>query len=49
MITAKQKTFLTSLAYDHMNNERDREEFLASLDGMTREDASDSIGSFISK
>ena len=48
-ITPKQKTFLTSLAYEHMNNEKDREEFLASLDGMTREDASDSIGSFISK
>ena len=47
MITAKQKTFLENLAYEHINSENERERFLADLDGMTKEDASESISSFL--
>jgi len=47
-ISLKQKKFLDDLAYDHIEDEGERDRFLANLDSFSRNDASDAIQNFLS-
>ncbi len=47
MISDRQKSYLTQLLYDNINDENEREESLNSLTTLTRHEASEMIASFV--
>lgn len=47
MITEKQKKFLTTLIFDHVNGEAEQEKWLSGIDGHTKEEGSELISSLL--
>ena len=47
MITEKQKKFLTTLIFEHVNGEKEQEKWLSGIDGYTKEEGSELISSLL--